>query len=309
MKQTLVSCIFGLMLIFLGLSSKAQVTPGYIYNNFKTQGRTGYVLFDEQQAYKFQSIYVPGDFPGMPTGSIAALYLMKAGGSYPLAPTWKFYNFKVRLGYTMDTFFHHPNGYDTFRTELTPVFSAEAFSFTDTDSGSLTWQKITLGPNGSFIYDATKPFVLEVSRDSQLAQNTGPRIVCSGLGKLAQRRTLVGNRDSLRNFKSTSAQAAVLGFDIIPTEVHSLSYISSFGLFPNPAINGRFNVSFSASRLVQQATVTLRTVTGQSVFRQEYANVGQRFFREIDMQGASPGIYFMELVADGDRIIRRVTIE
>ncbi|MEO6834064.1 MAG: T9SS type A sorting domain-containing protein [Chitinophagaceae bacterium] len=309
MKQALVFCILGLTSVFMRVTSDAQVTPSYIYGNFKTQGRTGYFLYGQKEAFKFQSIYVPTDFPGMPSGQITALYLMKIGGGYPKAPTWKYYNFKVSLGYTTDTFFHHPTGYDTFRTELIPVFSAPEFSFTNTDTVTMTWQKIPLGTNGNFVYDASKPFILQVTRDSQLVDNNGPQIVCSGLGKITQPRTLIGYPDSVRANKGAYYQVAVLGFDIIPTEVGALSYISSFGLFPNPASNGKFNVSFSATKAVQQATVTLRTVTGQSVFRQEYANVGHSFFKEIDMHGASPGIYFMELVADGDRIVRRVTIE
>lgn len=85
--------------------------------------------------------------------------------------------------------------------------------------------------------------------------------------------------------------------------------LSSAAIYPNPAREGRVNVTFDASKPVRSVRVTLSDVTGRCVLRREYKTTGLYFFREINLGGAAPGSYFVELEADGERIVRKLMVE
>ncbi len=80
-------------------------------------------------------------------------------------------------------------------------------------------------------------------------------------------------------------------------------------LFPNPAPNGRFNISLDAKQAMQAVRVTISDITGRQIQSRQFAHPGTHFFEEINLSSAAPGIYFVRIEADGTVITRRVSVE
>jgi hypothetical protein len=100
-----------------------------------------------------------------------------------------------------------------------------------------------------------------------------------------------------------------LGFDIAGVGVGTISNITSFGLFPNPCTDGRFNVSFDAHQSISEATLALTNAMGQTVLGRTYHDVGISFFKEVDISSLANGLYFLEITVDGERLVRRLAVQ
>ncbi len=130
----------------------------------------------------------------------------------------------------------------------------------------------------------------------------------NGVHTSVANRLLYGRRDTVWT-TNLNYDLLELGMDIATTGVEAESGITSFGLFPNPAIGGRFNVSFDARRAIRETSVTVTDAAGRQVYSKTYLGVGASFFREVNLSGAAPGIYFVKVAADGAVISRRVVVE
>ena len=206
------------------------------------------------------------------------------------------------MGYTSRMRF---NGYpykDTFFVDLPLIFSASTFIVPGADTEN-KWIKIPANA-GNFFYDRTSTFVVELMQ--------GPASPQNGIDLNAEfsstPRTLRGFRDSVT---STGANSAItdFGFDIAPTGVDDARIITSFGLFPNPASDGRFNISFDAGLPVREVKIGITNVIGHRISVLQFHNIGTSFFKEINMSDAPKGVYFIEILADGDRLTRRVVMQ
>ncbi len=60
---------------------------------------------------------------------------------------------------------------------------------------------------------------------------------------------------------------------------------------------------------MKNLSVTVRNVTGQSVFAKQYPPGALAFDTEIALPDVAPGIYILELIADEERLLRRVQVE
>src|SRR5690606_15574217 len=168
-----------------------------------------------------------------------------------------------------------------------------------------TWFRLPVNA-GNFYYNGSDNFVVEISFGPERVVNS-ILVAAQGISGGAQR-MLPGRMDTS---VSTAAMPYTFdfGFDQATTGVEALGNIRSFGLFPNPVTDGRFNLSFEAGGPVREAVVTVTNATGQQVLRQRYTDIGSRFFREVDIRGAASGPYFVEVTVDGERIVRRVVVE
>ena len=92
------------------------------------------------------------------------------------------------------------------------------------------------------------------------------------------------------------------------TVVTSLDNISQMLLYPNPT-EGRFGIHFTAKQPVENATITVTNVTGQKILEQHYSNPGKQMDEEFDLSGAARGVYFVELRADNEKIVRKVIVK
>ncbi|MCB9065332.1 MAG: T9SS type A sorting domain-containing protein [Chitinophagales bacterium] len=95
----------------------------------------------------------------------------------------------------------------------------------------------------------------------------------------------------------------------IPQSVSGINCkLSGFGIHPNPT-TGNVTLSFDAIDAVDDVQVRVTNMTGQTVFTQQYNVGGTEFTQDIDLNGQPAGVYFVELNADGERLIRKLMIQ
>lgn len=291
------------LIFFVGFAycGIAQV-PKYKYGIFA--GGSGYSVLTAASgtSAQIQSIYSKANFPGMPSGPVKNIYLRRGKNQPAAADT--FFDFTVKIGYTTAQNFPNNPNYDTFKTGLTTIFQQAIYSRPATDTLG-EWLKMSLS-NSSFNYDSTKNFAVTLLI-GQSPPMKGFDIMVSSYTGIANR-TLVGPHDSLRS-KNHNSNAMDLGFDLYTVGVTGISNITSFGLFPNPTTDGRFVVSFETGHGVKDVAIHVTNVTGQVIAQKQYQNVGTSFFKELDIHEVAKGIYFVEVIADGERITRRMQID
>ena len=100
----------------------------------------------------------------------------------------------------------------------------------------------------------------------------------------------------------------VMFHDWNETSVASMDNITQMLLYPNPT-EGRFGIHFMAKQPVENATITVTNVTGQKILEQHYSNPGKQMDEEFDLSGAARGVYFVELRADNEKIVRKVIVK
>ena len=212
-------------------------------------------------------------------------------------------DFAIKIGYTTKTKFA-TNGAtknDAFINDLSTVFSRPGgYGVPATDTPA-TWIKIPLDA-GIFFYDKAKGFVVEWA--------FGPPSTGKGFGLYAHNTRpntcLVGRRDSA--YSKASGAGIDFGFDIATTGVDHVSNLTSFGLFPNPAVDGRFNVSFNAKQPVADVVISVFSLTGELVVSKSYSAGDKSFFKEVDLNGVAKGTYAVKVVAGGESITRSVVV-
>ena len=85
------------------------------------------------------------------------------------------------------------------------------------------------------------------------------------------------------------------------------SLMQNLALFPNPT-EGRSTIVFDAPKAIGHLEMVITTVSGQKVMSRSFDNVGARFSTEIDMSKQAKGIYFVELQADGEKQVQKLTV-
>lgn len=289
-----------ILLTFMALTCltlHAQVPQYAFWNPAKPLGGQG---FAGPTPTFLQAIYHPGDFPSAPAGRITNIYFRIAFPSAPKGTSAVYYGWRVRIGNTsLDTFRY---GSDTALWELMTIMDVDSFVVPHSDSNG-AWVQIPLG-NNVFNFSRTQNFVVEYAFDSSY---NGFMLYRSALVSPKHWRYIVGPRSTMIGSAYTTVPPD-LGIDLIPVGVNDADNIQSFGLFPNPS-RGRFVVSFEAQRPVRQVRLTVRNMLGQEVYRQSYQSSGTSFFKEVSPGTIPKGLYLVEVVADGQRIVRKLQIE
>lgn len=93
-----------------------------------------------------------------------------------------------------------------------------------------------------------------------------------------------------------------------PTDINGIGALTGFNVHPNPT-TGRFNINFSTNAAVDQVQVRVTNVTGQLVDQQVYEYNGGVFNREMDMGDQPAGVYFVELQANGQRLLQKLVVQ
>lgn len=91
------------------------------------------------------------------------------------------------------------------------------------------------------------------------------------------------------------------------TGIEGVQGLTGFNVHPNPT-SGKFNVHFSTDASIDQLAVRVTNVTGQLIHQYDYKYEGGIFDEEIDMTGHASGVYFVELEADGERLIQKLIV-
>jgi hypothetical protein len=194
---------------------------------------------------------------------------------------------------------------DTFITGLATIFDRPTYAIKGGDSTGM-WFKFPMDAN--FFYDGLQNVVIEISHGDEIGNNYG------GVNWLGSRTTtkqqrIGGAKDSTWGSTISAHGLMDIGFDIIPVGVSELSNIRGIGLFPNPATNGRFNISLDAKQPMKEVSILVTDITGRAVLSRQYAHPGSSFFEEISLKDAAKGMYFVRIAADGEVISRRVALE
>jgi hypothetical protein len=305
------------------IQSAAAQTPQYI-KKYQAAYVQGYLCYfnpapDTTPDQKFQLIYTPRKhFPTAPRGYIKAIYFRTG----PYINSAKFnnpgfaYNVQMSMGWTAkDTFRRlsqtNPALRDTFLTGLTTVYSTPVIQQNLKDSAK-RWMRFLL-PGSGFLYDTTQGLnlVVEVILGPPYPNNYFCLLDSAG-GGLQQ--MLRGYRDTpsvygtLRDPNVYTGGSVDFGFDLTPLGVEAGTFGGNFSLYPNPS-SGSFHISADAVQPLRDVSVTVRSITGQTVFRRQYQPSSVSFSEEIVLPDAAKGMYIVEMLADGERIVRRVLVE
>lgn len=92
------------------------------------------------------------------------------------------------------------------------------------------------------------------------------------------------------------------------TDISEVSGLENFGLYPNPT-NGKFHVQFNSNTDVKEVSVKVMSIAGQHIMTKSFSNVGDRFDEEFDMSGYASGVYYVELQADGKKMLRKLLVD
>ena len=90
--------------------------------------------------------------------------------------------------------------------------------------------------------------------------------------------------------------------------VSGIANLSSLGLFPNPT-NGTTTLSYTADKAVKELDITVTNMTGQVMMKQHFNAPGKQFSTNIDLTDRPRGMYFIELRADGNKLVRKLVLQ
>lgn len=177
------------------------------------------------------------------------------------------------------------------------------------------WLRFPVTEN-SFLYDTAfnqdgRNLVVELAYGSPYVTNHFC-LVDSSTGGAQQQ--MIGFRDSAwvtaRPSNTTVGVGGSIsfGFDLTPVGVEAGVFGGSFSLFPNPS-KGSFHINVDGEKPFQALAITARNITGQRIFKQQYSPASPIFSTDIHLPDAAKGIYFVEMIADGQRVVQRVLVE
>lgn len=84
--------------------------------------------------------------------------------------------------------------------------------------------------------------------------------------------------------------------------------ISMFSLFPNPT-TGIATVKLATRTAVKEIEMTITNMTGQVMKKETFKQPGTQFSATVDLNDQPRGVYFVELKADNERIVRKLTVQ
>ena len=252
---------------------------------------------------KWQCIYSPRELSSLPHATITAVYFL-INFSYPQHPPYTFTNFAVRLGYSPDTMFRKQPQNDCFKTGLTTVFQRTSYTNGAGDTAGKWWRFPCT--DGQFAYNGTGWMVVEI-RNESLPAGQGYNLSFTSRADTAWR-LKGGIADSACSI-AADRSCMDIGFDVSTTGIAGISNLTSFGLFPNPATGGRFNVSLHAKAALRKVELNATNIAGQPVWRQTYEPGSTDCFKEVDMSALPKGVCVLNIRADGETMTRNVILE
>jgi len=194
---------------------------------------------------------------------------------------------------------------------LTLIASVDTLT-TDTTKGS--WIKIPIKGEINFLIDTTKNLVFEFTLDSG-GLGKIPPAGAAGCEYLMSRFTwgVPSAAYGLWGAKYGTFQKMVyffdVGFDLYPNpaNIEATQNVTDLRIYPNPS-SGKLIISMAAERAVKEAQLTVSDMAGRVVWQQQYQNIDENFYQDIDMSAYPKGIYLAELRADGERLTKKLVV-
>jgi hypothetical protein len=256
---------------------------------------------------RYQNLYPADEFTGNPPyGRIKNIYL-RTGIYGPYGSNVTIYNVNFRLGYSnlsnLDTV-------NSLFTNLTLVSHVDSLT-SDTVLGG--WIKIPLNmENTNFYFDPNQNLILGMDVDSGGVDYANNHYI-------VLLRSYRVNQTFTNYYISglTSGSALVekdrnyfdFGFDLYPTDVEDITKLTDFTIYPSPAPSGKFTVQFNTKKTINEGTLTVSSITGKEILHEKLGKIAGSFSKTVSLSEAAKGIYFVELVADGERIVRKIVVE
>lgn len=91
------------------------------------------------------------------------------------------------------------------------------------------------------------------------------------------------------------------------TGIGEVTNVDNLQIYPNPN-NGQFTVSFTATKAIREAQVIVTNITGQQVYAEQYANISNAFNKNINLGAQPAGVYFITLIADGQKQVNKLIV-
>jgi hypothetical protein len=310
--------IITILLIASSMVLASAQTPQYYWSNYAGTGITSGIGWNvAPYAYaKVQCVYYPTNFPTAPSGNISSVYVRVGIPPNPKSTYSVYTNFSVRMGWSRDSVFNpislpssNPDSFAFFKG-LTTVFSSPSFVINGVDTPG-KWVKMPLIPN-SFYYNKNrnategKYLVVEFRLDGPSAEHGFYAMVTVVPGTKRILSDYVSKTISTNSYKSPID----FGFDIgTPVGIDDALISSSLSIFPNPSADGRFQISFGAKQSMKDVNITVRSMTGTVVYNQHYSSASTQFNEDLNIGNNARGMYFVEILADGERVVRKIVIQ
>lgn len=94
--------------------------------------------------------------------------------------------------------------------------------------------------------------------------------------------------------------------DKSPTSVDVGSSIEEINISPNPSRNS-FTINYQSIK-TSDIKIKVRTLTGTVIYESTELNPPNTFQKQIDISRSAPGLYFLELVTDKERLVKKIII-
>lgn len=294
-----------ILILFQCAGSEAQ-TPQYKCTNYTGSTVFTGVGFSQPNPIKNQSIYYPSNFPGMPEGYVTALYFRMGRWIVSSSTVGVYDSFRIRIGYSPDSFFSPTPGYDSFITGLTTVFEVPKFTITGLDSIG-KWVRIPV-PAGAFRFDRSRMFVFEIAHGT-MPRDTGSGIMATNPAvSSAKPRTLGGHKDSARVYGGRIHQFMDLGIDMQASGAVGAPGITELQVYPNPG-TGQMQVSFQAAHAAGPVSLRLYNGAGQQVMQRSYRPAAGSFKASLDVRSLPRGQYYLALECGSTAQVRPLTLQ
>lgn len=109
-------------------------------------------------------------------------------------------------------------------------------------------------------------------------------------------------------YTSGETEDYVVIFRSVALNVPNVTKLTGLDVYPNPN-TGRFNVDVHGRDVLGDARITVMNVTGQKVAIYDYQNLGINFTTQLDLTDYPQGLYFVEVNAGGEKLLRKVMIK
>lgn len=172
--------------------------------------------------------------------------------------------------------------------------------------------------NANLKYDIPQELVWTTyTTAGQFTVDTVIKIPSNAIPNVKTGMRVILNNDVFPNVPSDSAcgtyasgetEDYVVMFRTLITDVNNVRNVSWLEVYPNPN-EGKFTVSYGAVKNIAKTSITVTNVTGQKIRSYEYKDTGKEFNKEIDLTGMPRGVYFVELKADSEKLVRKMIVK
>jgi hypothetical protein len=281
------------------LTTNAFAQPQYSSTNTTPSTYQGAPFLKDSMKNKTQILYKPSDFMGVPAGEMVAVYVKAAGIAPDGTPIYQNFSIKMKQ-YQSDTF--DVSSSMDFVSGLTTVFSTPTYMFGVTVSNG-KWLKFPLQTPFPFSRDSN--LVVEIEFGPDRTTTSSFNLACFG----SPGATRLYGKFNAATATTFASAVPVFGFDYASTGIGNTGNATSVEVFPNPATEGRFNVSIDPARDLKDVSVSVTNITGQQVYQSRGRTAAKGNLYSIDLRNAPKGLYFVEVLTDGNRMVKILSVQ